>query len=484
MSADAAETFRPQVAYDILYRLYVVLKIAKIHEPNNANFQDQLRNLMSAMAEPLHRQGKVIIHVRRNAFFINYTRVRFNYADYHINRSLLAEFARRELGALTFTEGLDQTELSRFIAFLSNQDPHANIMFESFEEAFSDADFRHIAVEKAENLDFNATKEKQNRLAAQTYFLGIAHLKELSKTEERVSSFHVTKLWIQTIFNHLTDDESFLYGLTNIKNHDEYTLNHSVNVCILSMALGRRLGLSNRELMELGIGAFLHDLGKIEIPDEILNKPAQLNPEEKKLMDQHARFGAAHLLRIQGDHGFAGRALAVAFEHHYKANKDNWSPYRKKSNINLFSRIVKITDYFDAITTKRIYRPRAFTREEALNIMIQNKDEEFDPLIFKVFVAMIGVYPIGSLVILDTGELAIVTEANPHASMSQRPTVKIISDREGRKIDGPTVDLMEIDSQTRRFARTIVKTLDPEKYGIRVADYFLARISPEAPAVT
>jgi len=483
MNAEKELTFGPHAAYEILYRFYVVLKIAKIHDSNNANFQDQLRHLMGAMEEPLRRQGRLVVQIRRNAFFINFTRVRVNYSDFHINRSLLAEFGRREIGTLKFSEGLEAAELSRFIAFLSGQDPHQSILFESFHEAFTAQDFRHIEAEKAETLDFNATKDKQNRLAAQTYFLGIAHLKELSKTEERVSSFHVTKLWIQTIFNHLTDDESFLYGLTNIKNHDEYTLNHSVNVCILSMALGRRLGLSNRELMELGIGAFLHDLGKIEIPDAILNKPANLTAEEKKLMDQHARFGAAHLLRIQGDRGFSGRALAVAFEHHYKANKDNWSPYRKKNNINLFSRIVKITDYFDAITTKRVYRPRAFTREEALNIMIQNKDAEFDPLIFKVFVAMIGVYPIGSLVIMDTGEIGIVTESNPHASMAQRPMVKLITDRTGRKIDGEVTDVMEVDPLTHRFARTIVKTLDPEKYGIRVADYFLAKVA-ELPAIT
>jgi len=394
----------------------------------------------------------------------------------------LAEFARREIGTLTFSEGLEAAELSRFIAFFSGQDPHESIPFEMFHKSFTAQDFSRVQAEKAEKLDFNATKEKQNRLAAQTYFFGIAHLKELGKTKEKVPRFHITKLWIQTVFNHLTENPSFLYGLTNIKNYDEYTLNHSVNVCILSMALGRRLGLSNRELMELGIGAFLHDVGKVEIPEAILNKPAALTIEEKKLMDQHARFGAAHLLRIQGDGGFSGRALAVAFEHHYKANKDNWSPYHKKDDITLFCRIVKIADYFDAITTKRVYRPRAFTREEALNIMIQNKDAEFDPLIFKVFVAMIGVYPIGSLVIMDTGEIGIVTEANPYASMAQRPTVKLITDRTGRKIDGEVADLMEVDPQTHQFARTIVKTLDPEKYGIRVADYFLAQMA-EIPAV-
>ncbi|MBN1939169.1 MAG: HD domain-containing protein [Candidatus Aminicenantes bacterium] len=472
-------SFSHQAAYDILYRLYVVLKIAKIHDANNANFQDQAQTLINALKGPLRRQGRLLIQVRRNAFFINFNRVRFHYSDFHINKSLLAEFARREVGTLTLSEGLDGAELSRFIVLLTRQDPHSRLTFEEFQAAVLTEDFPHVTLEKADKIDFNATKEKRNRLATQTYFLGIAHLKELSKTEERVSSIHVTKLWIQTIFNHLIDDEAFLYGLTNIKNHDEYTLNHSVNVCILSMALGRRLGLSNRELMELGIGAFLHDLGKIEIPDAILNKPAQLTPDEKKLMDQHARFGATHMLRIQGDKSFSGKALAVAFEHHYKANKDNWSPFRRKPNATLFSRIVKIADYFDAITTRRVYRPRAFTREEALNIMIQNKDAEFDPLIFKVFVAMLGVFPIGSLVVCDTNEIGIVIEANPHPSMAQRPVIKLITDHEGRKIDGQTVDLMEIDPDTHRFTRTIVKTLDPEKYGIRIPDYILAQAAAE-----
>ncbi len=474
-------SFGHQGAYDILYRFYVVLKIAKIHDSNNANFQDQIQALLNALKDHLHRQGRILIQVRRNAFFINFNRIRFQYSDFHINKSLLAEFSRRELGTLTLSEGLDASELTRFVVLLTGLDPHRSLTFDEFLDAVLAEEFAHIMIEKAEKVDFNASKEKRNRLAAQSYFLGIAHLKELSKTEERVSSIHVTKLWIQTIFNHLIDDEAFLYGLTNIKNHDEYTLNHSVNVCILSMALGRRLGLSNRELMELGIGAFLHDLGKIEIPDEILNKPAQLTPEEKKLMDQHARFGATHMLRIQGDKSFSGKALAVAFEHHYKANKDNWSPFRRKPNVTLFSRIVKIADYFDAITTQRVYRPRAFTREEALNIMIQNKESEFDPLIFKVFVAMIGVYPIGSLVICDTNEIGIVTEANPHPSMAQRPMIKLIADRDGRKIDGEAVDLMEVDPKTHRFTRTIVKTLDPEKYGIRVADYFLAQAADEIP---
>ena len=340
MNTEKEPAFGPQTAFEIMFRLYVVLKIAKIHDANNVNFRDQIRHLMAAMEEPLRRYKRIHIQMRRNAFFINYTRVRMSYADFHINRTMLAEMIRREIGTLTFSEGLDAAELNRFIAFFSGSDPHGSFTFEEFDESFTAQGFRHIQAEKAEQLDFNATRDKQNRLAAQTYFLGIAHLKEISKAEEKVSSFHVTKIWIQTVFNHLTDNESFLYGLTNIKNHDEYTLNHSVNVCILSMALGRRLGLSNRELMELGIGAFLHDLGKIEIPDAILNKPAALTPEEKKLMDQHARFGAAHLLRIQGDRGFSGRALSIAFEHHYKANKDNWPSYRKKDTINLFSRIV------------------------------------------------------------------------------------------------------------------------------------------------
>jgi len=474
MTTDTVQAVYSKAGFELLFRLHVMLKIAKIHEPNNENFQEQLKRWMTALEDPLREQGQALIQMRRGAIFLNRMRIKFGYTDYHINKSIQMEFVRREVGAVAFRTGLDAGEAARFVVLLAAQDSLQSTPFEELQERLQSGGFDHISVERADEI---VTEEQQRRLAARMYFLGISHLREVNEAEQGIPNFHITKRWIQAILDHITDDESFLYGLTNIKNYDEYTLNHSVNVCILSVALGRRLGLSRRALTDLGVSAFLHDLGKLEIPADILNKPGSLNAEEKALMNQHSRFGAARLLRIQNSRGFSGRAVTVAFEHHFTTDEGNGNIFHKKNRLNLYSRIVKITDYFDALTTKRVYRRRAFTREEALNIMIQKGETEFDPLILKAFVTMIGVFPVGSLVVLDTGEVGIVAESNPLASASQRPKVKLITDREGNKLDGETADLTEIDTQNQRYRRTIVKTLDPEKYGIHVGDYFLARVS-------
>jgi HD-GYP domain-containing protein (c-di-GMP phosphodiesterase class II) len=369
--------------------------------------------------------------------------------------------------------GIEAAEAARLIVLFAGSDQVSDTPFEDLWSRLQIPEFNRVHIEKAEAADPEA---ERNRQSARMYFLGISHLKAVGESGGGgVSNFRLTKRWMQAVFNHISEDESFLYGLTNIKNYDEYTLNHSVNVCILSVALGRRLGLARRELMELGFSAFLHDLGKVEIPDRILNKPGALDAEERTIMDQHARFGAERILQIQGIREHSGRAVTVAFEHHFKADLASGSPLRRKRHLNLFSRIVKITDFFDAVTTKRVYRPRAFTREEALNMMNEKAGTEFDPIFLKAFITMIGVFPVGSLVILDTGEIGIVVEANPLAALSTRPRVKLIADRNGEKRDGGVADLTESDPVTQRFKRTIVNTLDPEKYGIRIADYFLSR---------
>jgi len=473
MTTEKAPSPDAKAAGETLFRFYIVLKIAKIHEPNNIIFQEQLHRFLASLDVFFRAQGRIDLQIRRNAIFINRTRVKFSYADYHINQTIQAELGRRGIGTLTLLRGIDKEETVRMIVLFGGLDPSADDPFDDLQVRLQAQEFSHVRIERAEAADPDT---ERNRQSARMYFLGISHLKAVGQTGGAgVSNFHLTKRWMQSIFNHIADDESFLYGLTNIKNYDEYTLNHSVNVCILSVALGRRLGLTHGELMELGLSAFLHDLGKVEIPDRILNKPGALNAEERTIMDRHARFGAERILQIQGLRGQSGRSVTVAFEHHFNADLARANPQRKKRHLNLYSRIVKITDFFDAVTTPRVYRRRAFTREEALNMMNHRAGTEFDPIILKAFITMIGAFPVGSLAILDTGEIGIVVESNPLIALSTRPRIKLITDRNGEKRDGDGVDLTDVNPVTCRFKRTIIHTLDPEKYGIRIADYFLSQ---------
>ena len=458
----------------ILVRFHAVLKIAKVYEFNNQIVQDQIHLLYESLHDAIEREGEIVLRLRQNSIFLNAVRVKFDYSIYHVYKFLSNELRARELAAIAFSPGMSEDEVRKFIMILLRKDLDPKTMYAQIIEAIDAQHIDHIIVEKTAEVELKVSREKS---AVRMYFAGIYLLKDVFEKHQKQGSFNLnlTKRWMQSTFNHIVDDESFIYGLTNIKNYDEYTLNHSINVCILAIALGRRLGLSREELVELGVSAFLHDLGKLDVPKEILEKPSGLSEEEWALVESHVHCGAEKLIQLKSARRIPLRAVQVALEHHLKADMSGYPQYFRKKTTNLFSKIVKVVDYFDAITTRRVYRATVLTREDALRVMQEKSGEEFDSIILKVFISMIGAFPIGSLVVLDSGEIGIVFEANPHPAFQMRPKVKVIADRNGNMVDGEVVDLADIDPETTKFKRSVVKSLDAEKYGIRIADFFLAK---------
>ena len=471
---DQEKELTQKESVDILTRLQVVLKIAKVYETNNRIVLDQMEQFFAILHDALGREGELVLRLRQNALYLKGLRVKFDYSNYHIYKFLQNELSSKELAAVEFCPGLTQEEIQRFVTILNRKDLDAKTAYDKILHALDVEQIDHITIEKSAPGEPMQSREKN---AVRLYFSGIYLLKEVFERQKTTGTFNLNlaKRWMQSIFNHIVDDESFVYGLTNIKNFDEYTLNHSINVCILAIALGRRLGLTREELSDLGVSSFLHDLGKLDIPREILDKPTQLDPAERAIIENHVHIGAEKLIQLKSTRRIPIRAVQVALEHHLKADLSGYPRYFKKRSTNLFSKIVKIVDYFDALTTKRVYRTKIFTRDDALSLMQEKSGEEFDPLILKVFISMIGAYPIGSLVALDTGELGIVFEANPHPAFTLRPKVKIIADADGNKVDGELIDLTEIAPETRKFRRTIMRSLEADKYGIQPADYFLAK---------
>jgi HD-GYP domain-containing protein (c-di-GMP phosphodiesterase class II) len=462
-----------KTALEILTRFHVVLKLIMVYEPNNEGFVEPLREFGAALREGFRTGTEIRIQIRQDTFFVNKIRLKFNVANFFIYKSVLEEFLSREIGTVTFAAGVDDDELARLIAFLARRDLSRGYGFERLAEEFEAAACPKIRLKKMPKELHADVSEKS---AIPIYILGVYHLKDLFESEKRSLHLHLTRRWIQSLVNHLMSHESFLIGLTNIKNFQEYTLNHSVNVCVLSLALGRRLGLSRPDLIELGIGACLHDVGKFEVPNEILDKPGKLTPEEREIMERHSHFGAGKLAGRRKAEQIPLAAIQIALEHHIKPAWGGYPKYLRQKQVSLFSKIVKVIDYYDAITTKRVYRPKSFTPGEALRLMRQNCEVEFDPLIFKAFAQMMGVYPVGTLAALNSGEVGIAIENNPLPDHADRPLLKLIADPQGRKYDGPVVDLAETDPQTKAFRRTIVKTLDPEIYHIPVADILIARV--------
>jgi putative nucleotidyltransferase with HDIG domain len=460
-------------AVELLIRFHIVDKIAKIHDPKNDAFQDQGRLLYDSVSRFLGEEEEAFFRVRHSSLLLNGVRLKSSLGTYPIFKFVLEEFQHREIDALGFKPGLTLEELYRFMPIFARREKKEGSPYAWLQADVDAADITHIVLDKASVLK---TPSNLNRNTARIFFLGIAHLKESFRRNQRNEGIkvHTTRRLMQSIYNHIVDNESFVFGLTNLKNYDEYTLNHSVNVCLLATALGRRLGLNRGELVDLGIAAFFHDLGKLDTPIEILNKPARLSTDEREIMEQHPFKGAEKLVLLKEARRLPLRAIHVAMEHHIKQDLSGYPRYFRKDDINLFSKIVKVVDYFDAVTTKRVYRKDVFTRAEALSLMMEHSGTEFHPVILKAFVNMMGVFPIGSLVGLRSGELGIVVDLNPDPLLVLSPKVKLITDAAGNKIDGDVLDLAEKDPATGRYAGTITGVLKPEDYGIEIADYFLA----------
>ncbi|MBS3818461.1 HD domain-containing protein [bacterium] len=468
-------TISTKDAISILYYMNMAIKISKIYQSNNINFVRQSKLLFQSIQNALYTEKEATFMLRQNTLFFNGRKLKFGFSNYFLFKFTCEEFEKRDMGLLSFKPGLTQQEITHTILLLS-QKPSSENPLQSFLNQANQKGISHVLAEKLPPYE---KLENKKEGAKKVFFLGLTHLKEMFEkhNQEEKLPLITTKRLMQAIFNHLSQNESFLYGLTTLKNFDEYTLNHSVNVCILSISLGKRLGLDRNELVDLGISAFFHDLGKLDIPKEILLKPGKLNPQEREEIEKHPYLGAEKLLLREEFSFLPLRAINVAMEHHTRQDHQGYPKYWKKKKVNLYSKIVKITDFFDAITTNRPYRKKNFTREEALGLMMEKSGTEFDPVILKAFTLMMGNYPVGTLVLLDTGEIGIVYETPEDPVLMLRPKVKLITDKKGHKIDGGIIDLKEKKPQSSGYKRSIVKTLDPNKYNVPIQDYFLAEVS-------
>jgi HD-GYP domain-containing protein (c-di-GMP phosphodiesterase class II) len=458
----------------LLRYLKMTMKVTKIYDPGNQIVQEQIRLLFSLLQTLVQQEKEAVLLLRQTSLFFNGSRVRFSFSNYDLVKSMTGEMMKRDIGLLRFLPGLSEEELKSFLLILAKKRPAEESLFDGLIKDMQEKRISHIEIEKIAQIDVFTGNEED---AVKIFFLGIAHLKEIFGRLMRgeTLSLNMTRRLMHSLFNHISHNEAFALGLTTIKNFDDYTLNHSVNVCILAIALGRRLGLEKHELTDLGISAFFHDYGKMEIPKEILDKPGKLEAEERALMECHSQIGAQKLLRLKEVSPVPVGAINVAIEHHVREDLTGYPRYHKKKTISLFSKIVRMCDIFDALSTPRPYRDKTFTRDEVLRMMMAESGDGFNPILLKVFVQMLGLYPVGTLVQLDTKELAIVFEPNPDPALALRPKVKMITDREGHKIDGEVVDTAAVHPETNNYERSIIRSLDPAKYGIHVADYFLAR---------
>jgi putative nucleotidyltransferase with HDIG domain len=259
-------------------------------------------------------------------------------------------------------------------------------------------------------------------------------------------------------------DSTLLLLLKSLGEYDSYTFDHSVNVAIISAAIARRLGYSDEETGKIGSAAILHDIGKLYVPKEIIHKKGRLTPAEWQKVKRHPADGE-RLLREEGMDMLTRR---VAYEHHMRYDMKGYPMPKPGEKCLAASDIVRIADTYDALTTKRPYR-KQISPFEALKLMEKGRGSEFHPEYFDVFLGLMGNVPIGSVLVLESGERALIVEIGVDGRL---PRARIISDSYGNEVkDGPVIDLGETDPQSgsRRYridsvADAPVRDIDIGKY--------------------
>jgi len=232
------------------------------------------------------------------------------------------------------------------------------------------------------------------------------------------------KQLVSDLADNIVRSPNAVVWLTHLKNRDEYTSIHCINVCILAISFGRCLGINKVDLNELGLGALLHDLGKMKIPLEILNKPGKLTVDEYEQMKQHPTYG--HELLKQHDDIPLG-ALDIVQHHHERKNGQGYPDQLPEFKIPLLTQIAAVVDVYDAITSNRCYHD-GVPPYDALNYIYRWAETDFDLELIEKFIKCLGIYPIGSLVVLSTNETAVVISASDKTRL--RPIVMLIQDRE------------------------------------------------------
>ena len=242
---------------------------------------------------------------------------------------------------------------------------------------------------------------------------------------------------VESVVNELVCNQFIVAKLADIRILDDYTFAHSVNVCVLAVSTGVVMGYSKLRLQELGIGAMLHDIGKMRVPEEILNKPGQLTKSEFDEIKKHALLGY-EILKEHSD--VSTFASLVALQHHERYNGEGYPSGISNSEIHEYAKIVAVADVYDALTADRVYK-NAVLPYECVEVIIASSGYQFDPQIVRTFVENISIYPIGSIVELNTGETATVIDVN--RILPTRPTVRLIKDRDNHDVNnGAEVDLM------------------------------------------
>ena len=469
--------YRSYTLYEtFLHSFYNLLQTARIHSDNHKLVTAGISKFYDSFASCMQDES-LSIKISNDRFFIQDEQLSYNRTSKNLIDNMVRYFNDRGLVGLKFfmvSERASDKDILAFMRLLDRAGQQQNpVVFLRTSLNLKNIDWVEILKNpdeiQEEKLSTHIDKSARRTRAKKDYTYITASFKEVAQkiTSKGRVGMRKTVRVIQDMVTHLIEDDEVYSAISTLRVIDDYTFTHSVNVAILSMCIGKRINLSHRSIERLGICALFHDLGKIEVPHAILNKPGKLDDAEFKLLEEHSLNSARLIVKLRTSRDRKAKILLPPFEHHLKYNLTGYPYTNWNKPLSLFGRIISIADVYDAITSPRIYRKSILSPDRALGFMLEGAGKDFDPVLIKVFINMLGVYPIGTLLKLDTGKLALVISSS-RIKGEKRPIVCLMEEGlDGGYEKGQTFDLAICDTQTGNYVRNITETYHPSTFGIQ-----------------
>ncbi len=461
---------------EALQQLAVLIRNSYLHDLRNQVFEEPLEKLAQSIGHLVATEGSFRLERAGEEFFANGNRIRMEFRSLHAYKYVLNELGKRGIGGIAFETRPSVPTVTAFLEVFCRareSETEAASLLDRLNEELLEREVRGIALlplrDEAPIAESELPSDRRER-ALNAYQQALDFIRESMVSVDSPAQVNVrrAKRTVQKLVD-LSYEEGngfSLAGMAAIKSHDDYTFNHMVNVCVLAIAFGQRLGLQRHSLAQLGLCALYHDMGKLHIPLEVLNRQTGLSEEEWALMGNHTIYAARTLFPlIVVDRTTVNRIL-TALQHHLRHDGTGYPKLRIRKKQSLYARITAIVDTFDAMTTKRIYQ-RQYLPDEAIAVMIQGAGTRYDPLLVKAFINCMGIFPVGSTVVLRTGELAVVVESNPDPDHLHQPRIRLVTDAARRPVAPVLADL----SQPGEEPRAILHCVDPEEFGVASARY-------------
>ena len=495
MSADEKSNVSNEhvlLSENLFTAFYKMVQAVRIHRDNNQLVIQSAEYFIQAVNRFDGDESHLTIQIISGRFYLQQEKVLYRRETANLINNALVYFEKRGLHGLSLSIAIQREDLREVLIFAhlmnkaaSRNDPsgwlEAQISDKGLDwvEIISEPDPDSIHnLEGTDSLTISMDADQENKViktAEVAYAGSIASLKEVigKVTDNRPAGIRQTVRIVQKTVDLVIEKRSILLKLSTLRDHDDYTYTHSVNVSILAICLGQHIGLTKNALETLGICGLFHDLGKVDVPLKILNKQGHLTDNEFKVIQKHSLNSVRHISKLRAPRELKSKIMLAPFEHHLKYDLSGYPRSWRSEPLSLFGRILTIVDVFDAITSHRIYRTEAISPDQALSMMSESAGKDFDPILLKAFINMLGVYPVGTLVELNTGEIGLVSE-NPEQSDGMHPLVTILLPADGQGYTrGETVDLAERETSDGRYKRNILKTYNPALFGVQPSEFII-----------